>query len=162
MIDALAKQVIADCQTHGLQFVTAESCTGGLIMASMTDISGASAVCDRAYVTYSNTAKQEMLGVQADTLAIYGAVSAETAYEMVTGAAQTLSVPHAAISVTGIAGPGGGSAEKPVGTVLIGTAISGTQTLTKGYLFAGDRAAIRHQTIIAALEQLHSHMVPQD
>ena len=162
MIDALAKQVIADCQTHGLQLVTAESCTGGLIMASLTDISGASAVCDRAYVTYSNTAKQEMLGVQADTLAIYGAVSAETAYEMVTGAAQTLSVPHAAISVTGIAGPGGGSAEKPVGTVWIGTAISGTQTLTKGYLFDGDRAAIRHQTIIAALEQLHGQMIPQD
>ena len=159
MIEALAKLVIADCQTHGLQLVTAESCTGGLIMASLTDISGASAVCDRAYVTYSNTAKQEMLGVQADTLAIYGAVSAETAYEMVTGAAKTLSVPHAAISVTGIAGPGGGSAEKPVGTVWIGTAITGAQTLTKCYLFDGDRAAIRHQTIIAALEQLQSQIM---
>ena len=162
MIETLAKQVINDCQTHGLQLVTAESCTGGLIMASITDIAGASSVCDRAYVTYSNNAKEEMLGVRGETLAIYGAVSAETAYEMVTGAAQTLSVPHAAISVTGIAGPGGGSEQKPVGTVWIGTAVTGIKTHTKGYLFCGDRASIRHHTIIAALEQLHTQINGQD
>ena len=153
-IQTNAQNVISQLSARGLMIRCAESCTGGMIMAALTDVSGASAVVDRGFVTYSNNAKQEMLGVAEDTLNIYGAVSAETAYEMVTGA---MVAPNtAAISVTGVAGPNGGSAEKPVGIVWIGAAIPDNQPLISHYLFAGDRQSVREQTVAASLTQLLS------
>ena len=162
-----AKQILAACAARSWQIRCAESCTAGLIMAELTSLSGASAVVDRGYVTYSNQAKEQMLGVQASTLATYGAVSAETAFEMVTGTFQPDDPPIAAISVTGIAGPNGGTAQKPVGTVWIGTLIpqedgSAQDPLVKHYLFSGDRDEVRQKTVKSAFTQLLSmlHQAP--
>ena len=129
--------------------VTAESCTGGLIAQLMTDRTGSSGVFERGYVTYSNDAKMECLDVPADTLMTHGAVSAETAIYMAKGA---LNRSHAdiALSVTGIAGPGGGSADKPVGLVYIGLA-QGEYSDAQKYHFTGSRHDIRIQTAEAAL-----------
>lgn len=131
----------------GLRIVTAESCTGGLIAALLTEIAGSSDVMERGFVTYSNDAKQECLGVPLGTLEAHGAVSAETAQVMAEGA---LAQSHAdvALSVTGVAGPGGGSAEKPVGLVFFGLARRGGATRTARHVFKGDRAAVR----LAAVE----------
>lgn len=149
-----AQTLIDNLKQRQLMIACAESCTGGLIMARLTDVSGASQVVDRGFVTYSNEAKQDLLGVLPQTLETYGAVSAETAFEMVTGAQYA---PHiAAISVTGIAGPLGGSEDKPVGTVWIGTAIPGKEPLVSHYKFTGSRDDIRQQTVDAALLQLLS------
>lgn len=113
---ALAARIIALYRERGLMIATAESCTGGLIVAALTDIAGSSAVVDRGFVTYTNEAKTDMIGVTPATLAAFGAVSRETALQMAQGA---LYRSHAdvAVAVTGIAGPGGGSEEKPVGLV---------------------------------------------
>ena len=116
-----ATLLLEHCRAARLKIATAESCTGGLIAACLTEISGASDVFDRGFVTYSNDAKQDMLGVKAETLQNFGAVSKETALEMASGA-RSLSGTAIAIAVTGIAGPGGGSAEKPVGLVHIAVA----------------------------------------
>ena len=113
---ARATDLIARYRAAGLMAATAESCTGGLIAALLTDIPGSSAVLERGFVVYSNAAKQELLGVPAETLARYGAVSAETARAMAEGALGA-SRAEVAVSVTGVAGPDGGSAEKPVGLV---------------------------------------------
>lgn len=150
----IAAKLISKLEQRALLIRTAESCTGGLIMAALTDISGASSVVDRAVVSYSNQAKKDLLGVKDDTLNTYGAVSAEVAFEMVQGIAGPSSV--AAISVTGVAGPGGGSAEKPVGTVWIGALVPHQEPLIKHYLFEGDRTSIRMQTVTAACTQLLS------
>lgn len=128
---------------------TAESCTGGLIAAAITDISGASSVFNQGFITYSNTAKHDVLNVQETTLDTYGAVSAECAKEMAIGAL-TAARADIAISVTGIAGPGGGSAEKPVGLVYIGIATQGGVSVTKHH-FDGDRQSVREQTVQEAL-----------
>lgn len=149
----LVKSLSKKLQDKGWMIATAESCTGGMIAAAMTDLTGSSALFDRGFVTYSNEAKMELLGVSRETLATYGAVSAEVAGEMVTGA---LLNSHAdlAVSVTGIAGPGGGTMDKPVGLVYIATAIKGGEPHVSKNIFAGERADVRRQSVETALRQL--------
>ncbi len=136
-----------------MKLATAESCTGGMIGAALTDVAGSSDYFERGFITYSNESKHELLGVSSDILRSHGAVSAETAAEMVAGA---LHRSHAdiAVAVTGIAGPGGGSIEKPVGTVYIGWGLRGLPCVTMHHLFDGDRAAVRQQTVEAAIQHL--------
>lgn len=133
--------------------VTAESCTGGLIAKTITDYAGSSSYLDCGFVTYSNEAKMKHLGVAERTLEKHGAVSEETAQEMVLGALKNAPNAQAAISVTGIAGPGGGSDEKPVGLVYIGTAAGERKLVTKN-IFDGDRDNVREATKDKALKQL--------
>lgn len=133
--------------------VTAESCTGGLIAKTITDYAGSSSYLDCGFVTYSNEAKINHLGVLENTLAEHGAVSEETAKEMVLGALKNAPNAQTSISVTGIAGPGGGSDEKPVGLVYIGTAAGDHMHVTKN-IFAGNREEIREATKDTALQQL--------
>lgn len=129
---------------------TAESCTGGLIAKLMTDLAGSSDVFERGFVTYSNQAKMDLLHVSEDILTRYGAVSEQTALHMATGALQN-SQAHIAVSVTGIAGPGGGTDEKPVGLVYIGYAQKGKNPFAMEYHFSGSRTEIRENTAKAAL-----------
>lgn len=151
-IGALAVRFIAACRAAGIMAATAESCTGGLIAAAITDISGSSAVLDRGFVTYSNEAKMEMLGVAPATLDEHGAVSAQTAHEMAAGALAR-SRAAIALAVTGIAGPGGGTAQKPVGLVWFGIAVDGREVRTESRVFADHgRAVIRAETVRTALE----------
>jgi nicotinamide-nucleotide amidase len=153
-IVALATELITACKSRGMMLATAESCTGGLIAGALTDIAGSSAVVDRGFVTYTNTAKREMLGVQAATLAVYGAVSRETALQMVQGALFR-SQAALAVAVTGIAGPGGGSADKPVGLVHL-AARARTGKILHREMQYGDvgRDAVRRATVVTALEML--------
>ncbi len=130
----------------------AESCTGGGIAAALTEVSGSSAWFDRGFVTYSNRAKQEMLGVSLDTIERFGAVSRETAVEMARGALN-YSEAQLSVAVTGIAGPGGGTAQKPVGTVWIAWATAQGEDAVREH-FSGGRAAVRAATIDAALQGL--------
>jgi nicotinamide-nucleotide amidase len=148
----VAIAVLEAFRVGGLMLATAESCTGGMIAAALTDIAGSSDVVERGFVTYSNAAKTEMLGVPAELIAARGAVSQEVALAMATGALGR-SAADIAVSVTGIAGPGGGSAEKPVGLVWFGLATGG-QTRTLSAVFAGDRAAIRNQATLRGLSLL--------
>ena len=136
-----------------LMLATAESCTGGLIAAALTDIAGSSDVVDRGFVTYSNAAKTEMLGVPAPLIEAHGAVSAPVAAAMAEGALAR-SAAAIAVSVTGVAGPGGGSADKPVGTVWFGLARKDAPTRTERRVFPGDRAAVRHATVLHAFALL--------
>ncbi len=153
-IDEKAAAVVARAQALGLRIATAESCTGGLVAAALTDIAGASAVFDRGFVTYSNAAKQELLDVPAATLAAHGAVSAETARAMALGALAR-SDADLAVSVTGIAGPGGGSPEKPVGLVHFACARRGGPVTTQEARFgARSRADIRAGAMDRALDLL--------
>lgn len=137
----------------GWKLATAESCTGGLIAAAITGLAGSSAIFDRGFVTYSNEAKHDHLGVSLNTLNQFGAVSREVASEMVMGLLDH-SASDIAVSVTGIAGPSGGTDEKPVGLVYIGTAIKGGAPHVTKNIFEGDRAAIRAQAVDMALTQL--------
>ena len=130
---------------------TAESCTGGGVAYWLTAVAGSSAYIDRSFVTYSNKAKQQMLAVRSATLLQYGAVSAETVAEMASGAAKAASA-ELAIAISGIAGPGGGSASKPVGLVCFGFYLQGTIT-TQQHVFKGDRQQVRQQAIEHALRQ---------
>ncbi len=149
-----ARAVLSACETRGIMLATAESCTGGMIAAALTDIAGSSSVVDRGFVTYSNEAKMEMLGVSSETLAAHGAVSQETALEMASGALAH-SRAGVAVAVTGIAGPDGGSAEKPVGLVWFGLALKGRAPLAQFHVFAGrDRAGVRAATVEAALDMV--------
>ena len=153
-----ATTLISALRAAQLNLATAESCTGGLIAGLLTEIAGASDVIDRGFVTYSNEAKAELLGVPAALIVAKGAVSREVALAMAEGAAQRVppKVGGAiAVSVTGVAGPGGGSVEKPVGLVHIAVARSGQVTLHRECRF-GDigRAQVRHATIVAALDLL--------
>jgi nicotinamide-nucleotide amidase len=136
-----------------LSLVTAESCTGGWIAKTVTDIAGSSDWFDCGMVAYSYEAKQAMLGVRPETLEQQGAVSRETAIEMVSGAL-VHSGAGVAVAVTGIAGPGGGSPDKPVGTVWIGWKRRGGYARAQVFHFEGDREAVRRQTVAAALEGL--------
>ena len=137
---------------HQWMLATAESCTGGLIAGACTDLVGSSAWFERGFVTYSNAAKTEQLGVDAALIATHGAVSEPVARAMVLGALQH-SHAQVAVAVTGVAGPTGGSAEKPVGTVWFGWATpAGVRTEVQH--FAGDRAAVRAATVHHALTQL--------
>lgn len=135
-----------------LHVTTAESCTGGLIAGTLVNVPGISAWFGEGYVTYSNEAKEKLLGVSHETLERYGAVSAETAGEMATGAA-TAAGADAAVAVTGIAGPDGGTAEKPVGLVYMGCFCKGKIRVDK-HFFSGDRVQVRAQSVQAALELL--------
>jgi nicotinamide-nucleotide amidase len=139
------------------KMAAAESCTGGLVCANLTQLSGSSEWFERGYITYSNQAKEECLGVGADVLDAYGAVSEQVAKAMAQGALQNAGV-NAALSITGIAGPSGGSKEKPVGTVCFGWAIQNdageNRVLTKTMYFAGDRQSIREQSCLYALNEL--------
>ncbi|WP_210543716.1 CinA family protein [Rhodoferax sp. PAMC 29310] len=131
---------------------TAESCTGGMIAATCTDLSGSSAWFERGFVTYSNAAKTELLGVDPALIQAHGAVSEAVARAMVLGALAH-SPAQVAVAVTGVAGPTGGSADKPVGTVWFGLAVPG-QVVTERCLFLGDRAAVRAATVQHALTRL--------
>lgn len=146
----LATDVLERCRAAGLMVATAESCTGGLVAACLTEIAGSSDVVDRGFVTYSNEAKMELLGVAEATLAAHGAVSAETAGEMLAGALAR-SRADLAVAITGIAGPGGGSAEKPVGLVYIGVQRRGRDAQVERHVFPGDRAAVREASLRRAL-----------
>jgi nicotinamide-nucleotide amidase len=148
----LADRFLNACARNKILMATAESCTGGMIISLLTDIPGSSSVVDRGFVTYSNEAKIEMLGVSPDTLDTYGAVSAETAHEMAEGALKN-SRAGITLAVTGIAGPDGGSDEKPVGLVWFGMALSGKPVLTEKRQFQNlGRDYIRRQTAKHALE----------
>jgi len=149
----LATVLGAALRRHGLTAATAESCTGGLIAGAITEIPGSSVWFERGFVTYSNEAKMEMLGVRPETLATHGAVSEATAAEMAAGALAH-SRAGLAVAVTGIAGPDGGSAAKPVGTVCFGWARRAGAVDTQTCRFAGDRAAVRAATVDAALRGL--------
>lgn len=136
---------------RGLVLTTAESCTGGLIARRVTDVAGSSDVFCGGWVTYSNEMKVRELGVREATLAAHGAVSAQTAREMAEGALGRAAAAGVAVSVTGIAGPSGGSDDKPVGTVFVGIAQRGGTTVVRRFLFPGDRASVRHFTANVAL-----------
>ena len=149
-MNALAKKVAARLLARKAMLASAESCTGGWVSQELTAIAGSSAWFERGFVTYSNAAKEEMLGVSAETLARHGAVSEQVAKEMARGA---LAHSHAgvALAVTGVAGPTGGSAEKPVGTVCFAWAGAGLAERAETRRFAGDRESIRRQSVEYAL-----------
>lgn len=151
---ALAEAVLRACRVRGWRLATAESCTGGLVAAALTAIAGASDVIDRGFVTYSNASKRELLGVPAETIEAHGAISPETAAAMATGAVVRTGV-DLAVSVTGIAGPGGGTPHKPVGLVYLGLALKDGTARVERRLFSGDRAQVRQQAVTLALELLH-------
>ncbi len=149
-----AETVLEAYKARDWMLATAESCTGGLIAGCLTEISGSSAVVERGFVTYTNAAKREMLGVPAGTLERVGAVSAEVAEAMAAGALARAPV-QAAVAVTGVAGPTGGSAEKPVGLVYFGLAVAGREPRQLRRLFDGDRGRIRRDSVATALDLLH-------
>jgi len=153
---AQAQKVIESYSAAGQMVATAESCTGGMIACLLTEIAGSSAVVDRGFVTYSNESKMEMLGVSEQDLISHGAVSEEVAAAMALGALQCSNA-SAAVSVTGIAGPGGGTAVKPVGTVCFGFALSNSPTRTEKIVFPDTgRSGIRCATAAHALQLLLS------
>ena len=149
----LAEAVLATCRRDHLTLATAESCTGGLIAGCLTAVAGSSDVVDRGFVTYSNAAKTEMLGIPAALIEANGAVSEPTARAMAEGAVAR-SGADIAVAVTGIAGPGGGTTEKPVGLVHLAVARVGFETRHIRAVFDGDRDAVRAQTVRTALEMV--------
>ncbi|HWK34262.1 MAG TPA: CinA family protein [Hyphomicrobium sp.] len=155
-----ASALLDELQRHALLVVTAESCTGGLIAALLTEVPGSSGMVERGFVTYSNAAKTELLGVSGDMIARHGAVSEEVARAMADGALSRTPA-HVALSVTGIAGPDGGTAEKPVGLVYLGVAAKGEETQVRECRF-GDigRKAVRLATVREALDLLRSAVKP--
>lgn len=148
----LAARLGEELQRLGAQVTTAESCTGGGIAEAITRIAGSSAWFEAGYITYSNAQKTRQLGVPAELFEQVGAVSAEVVQAMARGA-QRNSEARFAVAVSGVAGPGGGTAEKPVGTVWIAWA-DGAQVYAQHHLFSGDRQAVREQTVAAALQGL--------
>jgi nicotinamide-nucleotide amidase len=149
----LAEIVLERCRARGWRIAIAEACTGGLVAAALTAIAGSSDVVERSFVTYSNEAKSDLLGVPPAMLAAHGAVSAETAAAMAKGAIARAPV-DLAVSVVGVAGPDGGSAEKPVGLVIFGLARRDRDCRTLRHLFAGDRTQVRAAALKTALELL--------
>lgn len=147
----LAEQVGEALGSRGLMLATAESCTGGWVAAAVTMVPGSSKWFERGFVTYTYISKREMLGVSADTLAVYGAVAEPTVREMARGA---LAASHAqiAVAVSGTAGPGGGTLEKPVGTVCFAWSAKDGEARSETQHFAGDREAVRKQSVAHALE----------
>lgn len=159
-IAALAARVVAENAAAGRKVATAESCTGGLVAGAITEIAGSSAVLDRGFVTYSNEAKMEMLGVASDIIETFGAVSIACAWAMARGALDR-SRADVAVAISGVAGPGGGTALKPVGTVVFARVVRGADGEPEGELkfFEGGegpegRAEIRRQATVCALELL--------
>ncbi len=153
----LSETVGRALQSRQLVLTTAESCTGGGISAAVTDIAGSSEWFDRAFITYSNEAKMEMIDVQSKTLDSFGAVSEQTVTEMVAGALNHSNA-NVAIAVSGIAGPGGGSEEKPVGTVCFAWGDDAGWQQVETQYFDGDRIAVRNQVIEHALTVLYEHL----
>jgi nicotinamide-nucleotide amidase len=151
---AAATAVLDACRARGLKIAIAESCTGGLVAGALTDIAGSSDVVDRGFVTYSNEAKQQMLGVPAETLKTHGAVSRQAAEAMARGALGRANA-DLVIAITGIAGPGGGSADKPIGLVHFAAA-SRTRKLTHAEMRYGDigRIRVRRKSVLQALTML--------
>lgn len=154
----LAEDLGKAAQSHHLSVVTAESCTGGWIAKTLTDVAGSSAWFDCGMAVYSYEAKQALLGVNPHTLEQHGAVSRETVVEMVSGAL-VHSAASLAVAVTGIAGPGGGTADKPVGTVWLAWKRRGGYPHAAVFHFDGDRESVRRQTVAAALRGLIEHAV---
>lgn len=153
-ITEAAARLVAAAKAKGVMVAAAESCTGGLVSAAITEIAGSSAVLERGFVTYSNAAKAELLGVPVATIANHGAVSAETAEAMARGALLN-SHSGVAVSITGIAGPDGGSAEKPVGLVWFGLAVKDKEVRTHHCIFDDNgRASIREAAALEALRLL--------
>lgn len=150
-ISLLATRVGEKLKAQGVLLATAESCTGGWVAQAVTAIAGSSDWFERGFVTYSNAAKQEMLGVSPDTLARHGAVSEPTAREMAAGALLH-SRAQVALAITGIAGPGGGSPEKPVGMVCLAWATKQGALCVETRHFKGNRASVRRQSVIAAMQ----------
>jgi len=153
MLYRLAENVGKALQQRGMMLAAAESCTGGWIGEAVTSVPGSSGWFDRGFITYTNESKQEMLGVSAATLAGFGAVSEQTAREMVAGALK-YSHAHAALAVSGVAGPSGGSAEKPVGTVCFAWNLANEAVSSETRIFAGDRSEVRRQAVVHALRGL--------
>jgi nicotinamide-nucleotide amidase len=151
----LAQSALDACRARGWRVATAESCTGGLVAGALTAIAGSSDVVERGFVTYSNEAKSALLGVPAETMAAHGAVSAETTAAMAEGAVARASV-DLAVSVTGIAGPGGGSGGKPVGLVIFGLARRDGSSWTERHIFPGDRTEVRRAAVRHALALLEA------
>jgi nicotinamide-nucleotide amidase len=152
-VTRLARRLARACQRRGVRLAVAESCTGGGVASACTRIPGSSRWFERGMVTYTNVAKREMLGVSEETLQAHGAVSGEVASEMAAGA---LRFSHADVSVavTGIAGPGGGVPGKPVGTVHFAWGVRDGDIQARRFLFKGDRAAVRLQSVAVALQGL--------
>lgn len=159
-IAALAARVVAENAAMNRKVATAESCTGGLVAGAITEIAGSSAVLDRGYITYSNEAKMEMLGVPRDIIEAFGAVSIACAWAMAKGALER-SKADVAVAISGVAGPGGGTPQKPVGTVVFARVVRGESGEPEGELRffdggegSGGRAEIRRQATLCALELL--------
>ena len=149
-LSQLAEQVGAALKSRGLMLASAESCTGGWVGAVLTSVAGSSQWFDRGFITYTNESKQEMLGVTAQTLAEFGAVSQQTVNEMAVGALKH-SHAHIALAISGIAGPGGATPGKPVGTVCLAWATRSDAVQSQISHFQGDRSAVRQQAVVAAL-----------
>ncbi|WP_431856379.1 CinA family protein [Azospirillum sp.] len=154
-IRELAAKLLAEYGLSGRMVAAAESCTGGLIAGAITDIPGSSKVFDRGFVTYTNVAKSEMLGVPPSLIMAHGAVSAEVAVAMAVGALAK-SKADVTVAVTGVAGPDGGTDAKPVGRVYIATAVRRGPAKAREYTFSGDRQEVRTQTVECALERLRA------
>lgn len=150
-----AERVLVACRKRNLKVVTAESCTGGLVAATLTAIAGSSDVVERGFVTYANEAKREMLGVPWDALLGHGAVSEPVARAMAAGALAR-SQADISVSVTGVAGPGGGTEDKPVGLVHLAAVRSRHEAIAERHVFPGDRDAIRRFSVLTALAMLAS------
>jgi nicotinamide-nucleotide amidase len=149
-LESLARRVGAALLERGLMLATAESCTGGWVAQAVTAVAGSSQWFERGFVTYSNEAKQELLGVRAATLEARGAVSEATVLEMAAGALAH-SRAGVALSISGVAGPAGGTPEKPVGTVWHGWALAGQSPQARRHHYDGDRESVRRQAVITAL-----------
>jgi nicotinamide-nucleotide amidase len=150
-ITVMAQKMGRVARRRGIMIATAESCTGGGIAAAITRVPGSAKWFDRGFVTYHNLAKHQMLGVREATLHRYGAVSEAVARQMAAGALRR-SQADVSVSVTGIAGPGGGSKEKPVGTVWFAWAAKGAEVQSRMFRFKGDRYEVRRQTVAMALQ----------
>ncbi len=150
-----AEALLAACRSKGVMLATAESCTGGLIAAALTAIAGSSDVVDRGFVTYSNEAKNQMIGVPMALIESHGAVSEPVAAAMAEGALAR-SQAGIAVSVTGVAGPGGGSVDKPVGLVCFGLARTDKPVFSQRLVFPGDRGAIRAATVAYAFQMIRA------
>lgn len=160
-LQALAARLGEAAQAHGWMLVTAESCTGGWVSQVLTAVAGSSGWFDRGFVTYSNAAKIELLGVSPADLQTHGAVS-ETVVAQMAGGALAHSAAQAALAISGIAGPGGGTADKPVGTVCFGWAVGERAVTAQTCHFGGDRAAIRRQAVAHALGGLLGRLQAHD
>lgn len=153
----IEEKVVARLKEKGWQVTCAESCTGGMIAAALVNVAGVSDVFMESYVTYANASKHKLIGVKDETLETYGAVSRQVAEQMAEGAAKAASA-QTAVAVTGIAGPDGGTPDKPVGLVYIGCFVDGKTVVTENH-FEGSRMEIRKQTTQAALTLLYNCLI---